>query len=152
MPEDNVINEKGELKGLGVLISPEGLIMFPIAIIFDVATFICAILIVFYGIGYAAGLIVDIIALFVFVPWSLIRSQFKKALEVETEEPSGVEEEREPSLPQQPERETGKEEASKTGKTTQAEEETLKAEGEATKATRGEKKQLKQQKQREEEK
>jgi len=126
MAEDSIINEKGELKGLGVLLTAEGMIMMPIAVIFDIATFICAIFIIFYGIGYVAGIIVDVVAFCAFTLWSSIRSQIKKAMTVETEESSGGEEESEHSLPQQPEREAGKEEASKAGKTGQAGEETLK--------------------------
>lgn len=131
MAEDSIINERGELKGLGVLISPEGLIMMPIAIIFDIATFVCAILIIFYGTGYVAGLIVDAISLPIFILWSFIRSRFKKVMEVDVEE--SPEEEKESSLPQQPETETG-EETLKSGKTTQAGEEAAQTEGKAARA------------------
>jgi len=116
--------EGAEMKGLMAILTPEGLLMMPIAVIFDLASIICTILIMAYGIGYIAGIVVDVIALAGFSLWSLIRGKFKK-MTVETGEKatgSNI------SLPQRPARETGKEarigeeveKATKIGKAAQA--------------------------------
>jgi len=135
MANGETITKDGQLRGFGVFITPEGLIMLPIAIIFDLATFICAVLILFYGIGYLAGLIVDAVSLCIFIPWSIIRSQFKKAMSVETEE--GSEEQIEVSPPEQLQKPEiakeeeakavkGEEEATKEAKMVREEEEAVK--------------------------
>jgi hypothetical protein len=60
-----------------VVTSPEGIIMLPLAIFFDLAGIICTILIILAGTGYVAGIIVDIIAISLIMPWSWIRGSFK---------------------------------------------------------------------------
>ncbi len=64
---------------LEIVFSPEGIIMLPLAILFDLAGIICTILILAFGIGYVIGIIVDVVAICLIMPWSLIRGSFKES-------------------------------------------------------------------------
>jgi len=54
-------------------LSPDILIMFILAIILDFLGLICLVL-SFFGIGIVISLVVDIIGMVLFIPWTLIRS------------------------------------------------------------------------------
>lgn len=72
----------GEVKALeqaakktGALLSPEGIIMLPFAILLDIAGVIFLVLDIAYGIGEIPSWISDVIGLIFFGLWILIRSQ-----------------------------------------------------------------------------
>lgn len=65
----------GETRRLGGLISPQALIMFPIAILLDLFGIICLILYLAYGIGGVLDYIPDLIGLIIITPWCFLHSQ-----------------------------------------------------------------------------
>ncbi len=65
----------GETRKLGVLISPEALIMFPVAILLDLFGIICVILYFVYGTGVILDYLPDIIGLIIITPWCFLHSQ-----------------------------------------------------------------------------
>ena len=60
--------------GFGSLFSPEAVIIFPVAALFDVLTILCTILVAFFGVGILLGIGIDIIAIIIFSIWMLSRS------------------------------------------------------------------------------
>lgn len=62
---------------LEIVFSPEGIVMLPLAILLDLAGIISTILILAFGAGYVIGIIVDVVAICLIMPWSLIRGSFK---------------------------------------------------------------------------
>ena len=61
--------------GIGSLFSPEAVIIFPIAVLFDILTILCTILTALFGIGAFLGIGIDIIATIIFSIWMFSRSQ-----------------------------------------------------------------------------
>ncbi len=74
-PEE-MVTERGEMKGLMVLLTPEGIIMMIPAIILDIAGLILTILDIAYGIGEIFSWISDGIGILFFGLWILVRMFF----------------------------------------------------------------------------
>ncbi len=84
-PEEEVSGEFKVLeqatKKTGALLSPEGIIMLPFAILLDIAGVIFLVLDIAYGIGEIPSWISDVIGLIFFGIWILIRSQSMAEIE-----------------------------------------------------------------------
>ena len=71
--EEESSEEIGGLTGMGNLFSPEGVFMLLIAAFFDLLSIICAILILFVGVGLLASKIVYAMGLIFIGGWALFR-------------------------------------------------------------------------------
>jgi len=67
--------EQDEIRRATALMSPEAIVMFPIALILDLFGVVCLILYLAFGIGLPLSYIPDVIGIIVIGGWSLMRSQ-----------------------------------------------------------------------------
>ncbi|GAG17223.1 unnamed protein product [marine sediment metagenome] len=73
--------EAEEIRRSTALISPEALIMFPIAILLDLFGVVCFILYFAFGIGVPLSFVPDLIGMFIFGIWIFFRSQSLKIVQ-----------------------------------------------------------------------